>query len=238
MQPLSLLIVFMVLGGTRNGAHMNEDRSPLDVKPATVVAEFLRDMTVVAGRTFPRWNELYLDGLVDIAPNGSELHRQFADTQPLDDLYFATVVALETARVRRYLEPQVASDVLAEIAAQADAAAGRLDRVVSDLVFVIVGRIELELRIESMTMPYDVAIHALLDRIGLPNDSVTRALMSDLAFRHALGEPLARGVPPWWKKFAARLKALTTAQNQAGYVAYKVAPAAVTKPYRTSAVVR
>jgi hypothetical protein len=217
---------------------MNEDRNSFHVKPATVVAEFLRDMTNVAKRTFPRWTELYLGGLTEIAPAGSELHRQFADAQPLDDLYFATVVALESARVRRYLDPQLASDILAEIAVQVDAAAGRHDRVVSDLVFVVVGRIESELRMESMTMPYDVAIHALLDRIGLPNDSVTRALMTDLAFRHALGEPLARGVPPWWKKFAARQKALSKEQKQAGYVAYSVAPAAVTKPYRTSAVVR
>lgn len=228
----------MVLGGTTDGAQMTEDVYRFEFNPASTVADFLRDMTVVAKRTYPRWRELYEDGLNDVAPPGSELHFKYEEHQPLDDFYFATVVALETSRVRRYLDTTTASEVLAEVAAQVDAAAGRKDRVLSDLVFGIVGRIDAEMRIESMTMPYDVATFALLERIGLPQDSVTAVLMHDLAFRHALGEPLARGVPPWWKKFSVRFHAQTSANKQAGYVAYTVAPTTVSKSYRTSAVAR
>jgi hypothetical protein len=142
------------------------------------------------------------DGIADHAPEGSVLHQYLLEHPPLDDYYFAAVVGLEAAKIRRHLPPDRASEVLTEVAEQVDRAAGRPDRVVSDFAFFVMGRIDLEAGVERMKMPYDEAVKALLQKIGLEADEITRPLMDDLAFRHQLGEPLALGIPAWWKKFA------------------------------------
>ncbi|MDX2145301.1 MAG: hypothetical protein SFV19_18255 [Rhodospirillaceae bacterium] len=170
-----------------------------------VMARFLEDMTKAAQRTYPGWHKLLADGVGEHAPDGGVLHQYLLEHPPLDDYFFAAVAALEGAKIRRYLPPDQASELLAELAEQADAAAGRTDRVVSDFVFFVMGRIDLEAGVERMKMPYDEAVKALLQKIGVEADEATRPLMNDLAFRHQLGEPLALGIPAWWKAFAKAL---------------------------------
>ncbi len=189
-----------------------------EIKPAEVIASFLSAMTAAAERTFPMWNKLYLDGLVDVAPEGSPLYDQLAAHQPIDDFYYAGVVAYEAAKIRRYLDPDNASQLLSELAAQVDHAARRSDRTVSDLVFFIMGRIELESGAELMTMPYDKVVQIILQRIGLEQHDSTKPLMNDFAYRHGLGEPLARGIPAWWKNYAAQIKRAAVASNHSGNI--------------------
>jgi hypothetical protein len=171
-----------------------------------IVTRFLGDMAKAAQRSYPIWRKLLTDGIADHAPEGSVLHQYLTEHPPLDDYYFAAVVALEAAAIRRYLAPDRASEMLTEVAAQVDAAAGRPDRVVSDFVFFVMGRIDLETGVERMRMPYDEAVKAILHKIGLAADEATLPLMHDLAFRHQLGEPLALGVPSWWKAYAKALE--------------------------------
>ena len=180
-----------------------------DTKSAEVVACFLQDMTAVAQRTFPAWQRRLADGIADVAPEGSALYDQIVAHQPLDDFYFAAVVGIGSSKIRRYLDADDAGSMLTELAAQVDRAAGRPDRAVSDLVFSMLGRIELESGVDLMIMPYDKAVQIILQRIGIEQHETTKDLIGDFVFRHDLGEPLARGIPEWWKTYAAQVKLST-----------------------------
>jgi len=69
--------------------------------------------------------------------------RTVFELHPIDDYFFAAVVALEAARLRTLYTPREAEELLSEIGEQVDVRAGRRDRVVSDLVFNMIGRIDL-----------------------------------------------------------------------------------------------
>ena len=82
-----------------------------------------------------------------------------------------------------------------------DAAAGRHDRVVSDLVFLMLGRIDLRTGVDLMKTPYDKVVKTILQHVGINKIEATQDLMRDKVFRHLLGEPLATGIQQWWKAF-------------------------------------
>jgi hypothetical protein len=42
--------------------------------------------------------------------------------------------------------------------------------------------------------------------MGVDKAEPTKHLMRDIYYRHNLGEPLALGVPQWWKAFAERFE--------------------------------
>jgi hypothetical protein len=164
------------------------------------VRYFLNEMTLVAARTFPAWNRLLDDGLAECSLNYDE-RRGLLEVHPIDDYYFAAVVALEAAKLRSIYKPAEAAELLSEIGEQVDTAAGRQDRVVSDLVFALVGRITLGAGIDKMKTPYDLVVKSLLQHLGFGKVESTKKLLRDVGFRHMLGEPLARGIPQWWKAF-------------------------------------
>lgn len=197
---------------------MKKVEAVAEVKTADVIATFLADMTTAARKTYPFWHKTLINGVIDVAPEGSELYRQLIEYQPLDDYYFAGVVALEGAKIRRYIEPSLAGDFLIDLAAQVDKASGRPDRIVSDLVFFMMSRVEVESGLDVLTMPYDKIVHLLLQRIGLDRNETSLPLMSDFAFRHTLGEPLARGVPAWWKAYAVKLQRQNNLATQHGHI--------------------
>lgn len=167
------------------------------------VSHFLAEMLSVAARTYPAWSRILNDGLADHALNYDE-RRALLEVHPIDDYYFAGVVALDAARIRGLYPPAEAAELLGEIGDQVDAAAGRQDRVVSDLVFQMLGRIELSTGVDLMKTPYDKVVKTILQRIGINKIEATRGLMRDKGFRHLLGEPLATGVPQWWRAFHAK----------------------------------
>ncbi len=166
------------------------------------VSHFLGAMTSVAARTYPAWSKVFTDGLAEHSLTIDE-RRMLFDIHPIDDYYFAGVVALETARIRGLYSPAEASELLGEIGAQVDAAAGRQDRVVSDLVFLMLGRIDLGTGVDLMKTPYDMVVKTILQQIGINKIEATQDLMRDKGFRHLLGEPLATGIQQWWKSFQA-----------------------------------
>jgi len=167
------------------------------------VAHFLSAMTSVAARTYPAWSKILTDGLSDHALTYDE-RRALFEIHPIDDYYFAGVVALDAARIRGLYPPAEAAELLGEIGAQVDAAAGRQDRVVSDLVFLLIGRIDLGSGVDLMKTPYDKVVKTLLQQIGVGKIEATQELMRDKGFRHLLGEPLAVGVPHWWRDFRSK----------------------------------
>ena len=174
---------------------------PEDVAEAReAVAHFLSEMNSVAARTYPAWSKVLLDGLAEHALSYDE-RRALLEIHPIDDYYFAGVVALDAARIRGLYAPAEAAELLGEIGDQVDTAAGRQDRVVSDLVFVMLGRIDLNTGLDLMKTPYDKVVKTILQTIGVHKIEATQGLMRDKGFRHLLGEPLAVGVPQWWRAF-------------------------------------
>lgn len=177
------------------------------VKPAVearvAVARFLKHMGAAARKTFPAWREMLTEGLDGCALT-YDARYALLDAHPLDDYYFAGVVAIEAAKVRRLFAPDEASEVLSLIAEQVDAAAGRKDRLVSDLVFFIIGRLEQAAGIDTQKMPHDQVVKAILQKLGVDRAEAARHLMHAVLYRHTLGEPLALGVPHWWQLFRTR----------------------------------
>ena len=132
--------------------------------------------------------------------------RSVLEIHPLDDYDLAGVIALEAATIRVLFAPDEASELLSVLAEQVDAAAERTDRMVSDLVFLIMNRIELIRGIDKEKMPYDQVVKAILQRLGVDKIEATSHLLTESLYRHTLGEPLALGVPQWWKQFRSKYK--------------------------------
>jgi hypothetical protein len=169
------------------------------------VAYFLDAMTAVAARTYPCWHRTLNEALADCSL-GFDDRRSLFEIHPVDDYYFAAVVALEAAKLRTLYTPQEASELLSEIGLQVDARSGRHDRVVSDLVFHMIGRIDLGAGRDRMKAPYDKVVKVVLQHMGLQLIEATRPLMKDVGLRHMLGEPLALGVPQWWRAFHTQFR--------------------------------
>ena len=187
------------------------------VKPAVAaraaVASFLKHMAVASRKTFPAWQKRLLDGLDECALS-YDTQYALIDAHPLEDYYFAGVVALEAAKIDRLFAPEEAAELLAAIGEQADAAAGRTDRLVSDLVFFIVGSVQRASRADTPEMPHDEVVRALLQKLGVDRSEETMHLMRAVLYLHELGEPLAAGVPQWWQSFRAR-NALASSPEEA-----------------------
>ena len=182
---------------------MGADAADNSVEAKLAVSYFLAEMLRATTRTYPIWSKL-LDGAFTECSLSFDERRGLFDIHPIDDYYFAGVVALECARMRGFYGISESSEILSEVGEQVDTAAGRQDRVVSDLVFYIMGRIELGSGLERMKAPYDKVVKAILQQMGVHEIESTRALMNDKALRHSLGEPLALGVPQWWKAFRSQ----------------------------------
>lgn len=173
------------------------------VEVRTAVANFLKHMAAAARATFPAWQKKLLEGLDDCALSYDTQHA-LVDAHPIDDYYYAGVVALEAAKVRRLFATEEANELLAAIGEHVDAAAERQDRLVSDLVFFIIGRLEQAAAAAHQSQPHDEVVRALLQRLGVDRSEETMHLMRAVLYRHELGEPLALGVPQWWQVFRSK----------------------------------
>lgn len=184
---------------------MGADALDNSVEARLAVSYFLSEMRSAASRTYPTWSRLLDDALGECKLNFDERRALFG-VHAIDDYYFAGVVALECARMRGLYGAQEATEILGEVGEQVDAVAGRQDRLVSDLVFLILGRIELGAGIDRMKAPHDKVVKAILQHLGVHKIESTSELMRDKALRHLLGEPLATGIPQWWKAFQAQFR--------------------------------
>ena len=173
------------------------------------VASFLAAMGRAAARSFPAWRDVLKSGLEDCVLD-YDTKRAVYDIHPLDDIYFAAVVGLEAARIRALFSSTETNELLAAIGEHVDAAAQRSDRMVSDIVFTIVSRIDPACAQQEMA--HDQVMAIVLTYLGIASTPATRHLMSDLLFRHNLGAPLALDVPCWWPAFRSRFTLLTSAQ--------------------------
>jgi len=173
------------------------------VEPKAAVTRFLSDMARAAKRTFPSWHETLTVGIEE-CPLSFDDKRSVLEVHPLDDYYFAGVVALEASKIRKMFSDDQARELLSLIGEHVDAVAGRKDRAISDLVFFIISRVDLAVTTSSQKMPYDQVIKTILVRLGIDKVKATEHLMSDALYRHTLGEPLALGIPHWWATFTSK----------------------------------
>ena len=170
------------------------------IKPSVAIAGFLKDMVKVTERTFSGWHKTLTAGIEE-CPLSYDQRRAVLEVHPLDDYFFAGIVALEAAKLRTLFAPDDAAELLSQLGEQVDAVANRTDRVVSDLVFLIIGRVERAAAIDQQKMPYDQVIKAILQRLSIDKIEATEHLMTEILYRHTLGEPLALEVPHWWSAF-------------------------------------
>ena len=194
------------------------------VEAKVAVANFLTAMMGVSARLYPGWQKLLNDALTDCTLSFDE-RRNLFEMHPVDDYFFAAVVALEAVKLRGLYTPLEAAELLGEIGEQVDARAGRVDRVVSDLVFLMIGRIDMGAGMERMKAPYDKAVKTILQQMGVTKIAAARGLLGDVALRHMLGEPLALGVPQWWKAFQAQFRIYWNEPEPVYMDEYEVAPA-------------
>lgn len=173
------------------------------VTPQEAVTSFLGTMASTAGRTSGLWRQ-QLDYGLDSCALTFEERRDFLIIYPVEDYYFTGVVALEAVRIRQVYTPAEADALFGEIGDQLDRAANRGDRVLSDLLFDIIGRIDLSATPGVQKMPHDIVTKTILRQLDLDRTEATRDLMRDKAFRHSLGEPLALGIQNWWAAFAEK----------------------------------
>lgn len=186
--------------------HLLGARGPEDfVEARQAVEHFLNEMAGVAARLYPAWSRTLNDAFSEYSLSYDE-RRSLFELHPIDDYFFAAVVALEAARLRTLYPPREAEELLSEIGEQVDLRADRQDRVVSDLVFNMIGKIELGSGMERMKAPYDKVVKSILQAVGVHRIEATKALMRDVALRHVLGEPLALNVPQWWRAFQAKFR--------------------------------
>jgi hypothetical protein len=174
------------------------------------VASFLAAMGRAAARSFPAWRDVLKSGLDECALD-YDTRRAVYDIHPLDDLYFAAVVGQEAARIRGLFTPAETKELLAAIGEHVDAAVQRSDRIVSDLVFTIISRVDPAS--PQQEMAHDQVMAILLTYLGVASASPTRRLMNDLLFRHHLGAPLALDIPCWWPAFHSRFTLLSSPET-------------------------
>ena len=174
-----------------------------EIEAKAAVARFLSDMSTAAKRTFPAWHETLTAGIEECAL-GYDDKRAVIEIHPLDDYYFAGVVALEASKIRQMFSAEDAQELLTLIGEQSDAVAERKDRAVSDLIFSIIGKVDLAMNSNGQKMPYDQVVKAILLRLGIDKIEATEHLMFDALYRHSLGEPLALGIPHWWQNFKSK----------------------------------
>jgi hypothetical protein len=203
-----------------------DDLTPLDpllpITPKTAVAKFLVDMRLLAERAWRPWNKVFTEALVECALP-LQARRVILDLNPVEDYFFAGVVAQQAYRIRSLYPFSAAEALMRELALQLDGAVGRGDSTVSNLVFIILGRIRKARAAEDGRPFMDAArsprgtdnrrdhyqaAEAILERIGVGANSATSGIMDSLAMRQrlaeplaVLAEPLAVKTPLWWDTF-------------------------------------
>lgn len=205
------------------------------VEPKAAVARFLKHMADAARKTFPAWQKKLIEGLDDCKLS-YDTQYALIDAHPLEDYYFAGVVALEAAKIRRLFAPDEASELLSLIAEQVDAVAERKDRLVSDLLFFMVGRVEQAAHVDQQKMPHDEVVRALLQKMGVDRSEETMHLMRAILYRHELGEPLALGVPQWWQMFRTKYSLAGKPEDAWVSMPANATPAACKAPRRAVAL--
>ncbi len=179
---------------------MSAFSSRFSIAPATAVQKFLVDMRLTAERSFRAWKQALDAGFAKTALAPAD-RAALLKPHPLEDYFYAGLIGLQAAAVRESFTPTVAEALLRQVALQVDDAVGRGDRMVSNMVFIIFGRIRKNAGLGLTARPEDVVTDVILERLSIDRMKATGAFMHDPRYRRALAAPLITR-PPWWKAFA------------------------------------
>jgi hypothetical protein len=180
-------------------SHLSPISPLLPITAKAAVAKFLVDMRLISERSWRVWNKVLLDALIECALP-QQARRLILDLNPVEDYFLAATVAVQAYRIREVFAFSVAEALMRELALQTDGAVGRDDSAVSNLLFLILGRIR-KARAAENFRDHDQAVESILERIGVGRNSATAAIMNSLPVRHRLAEPLALAAPQWWDSF-------------------------------------
>ena len=175
---------------------------PVNAVPyATAARQFLITMQGSAARTFPQWSRNLEDGMSEhglALPEGG-----LGAKVPLDDYYFVGYAALEASKLSELYPPAEATTLVTEIGDQIDSVSGRFDRVMSDLFFQILGRLNIMClsAAQQERRPHDSIVKVLMKALQLGKTDAAQSLIADKALRHTLAEPFALHLKNWWKPF-------------------------------------
>src|SRR6202012_5193562 len=105
--------------------------------------------------------------------------RQFLERQPLEDFFFAGVVAVNAFRIREFYPALVCEALMRELAFQIDPGVRRSDSKIPNLAFIILGRIRKAHDAENFC-DHDQAVETILERAGIPQHAAAATIMTDL----------------------------------------------------------
>jgi hypothetical protein len=166
------------------------------------VKQFLGNVLGVTARTYPSWLKVIESSLAEL--NSTDNRRTSIDTHyPVDDFFYAGFVALEAAKIPGLYESADVDVLFSTIADQLDRVANRQDRLVSDLFFEIIARLNLLQAEATQKQPYDKVVKVILKRLDFDKTDSGKMLLMDKGFRQLLAEPFALYAPQWWEKFKA-----------------------------------
>ncbi len=166
------------------------------------VKQFLGNVLGVTARTYPNWLKVVQGGLAE--HNSTDNRKIDIDAYyPVDDFFYAGFVALEAAKIPGLYESAEVDILFSAIADQLDRVADRKDRLVSDLFFEIIARLNLLQAEAAQKQPYDKVVKVILKRMDFDKTDAGKMLLMDKGFRQLLAEPFALYAPQWWEKFKA-----------------------------------
>lgn len=178
---------------------MSAFKSHFLIAPDTAVRKFLVDMRLAADRSYRPWVQALGDGFAKTSLAAAD-RAALLKPHPLEDYFYAALIGLQAAAVRDSYSPAVAEALLRQVALQADAAAGRSDRLVSNMVFIIFGRIRKNADLGLDVRREDVVTDVILERMSIDRMKATTRLMNDPCYRRAISAPLTSR-PIWWTAF-------------------------------------
>jgi len=183
------------------------------IAPDAAVEKFLVDMRLTAERSYGAWIEVLQSGLAKAALSAAD-RRDLLKPHPLEDYFYAGLIGLQAGAVRESFTPAIAEALLRQVALKVDEATGRGDRIISNMVFIIFGRIRKNGDLGLRVAPQDVLTDVILERLAIDRMKGTRQLMTDPAFRRALNAPFTKRVL-WWNAFQEIYRVNVTAQPHA-----------------------
>lgn len=183
------------------------------IAPDTAVQKFLVDMRLTAERSYRPWKQALEDGFAKTTLSPAE-RRELLTPHPLEDYHYAGLIGLQAAAVRECFTPTAAEALLRQVALQVDAAVGRADRLISNMVFIIFGRIRKNGDLGLPAPPHEVVTDVILERLAIDRMRATRHLMRDPGYRNALAAHVLER-PIWWIAFKDLYLVDTAAQPHA-----------------------
>jgi len=163
------------------------------ITPKDAAAWFLRDLGEVSGYAVAEWSK------------GKKLSA-YATYRPVltapDPWYFAGVVALEACKICDLFEPEIANEILREVMSGLDAAAGRDDTSVSDLAFLLMGRLGMGAVLLHRRVPDELLSKVMIILLG--SSSTAAPFMPEKWAYEQVRAALKLGRPVWWMMFKRR----------------------------------